>query len=254
MVLVALPAVSAQTTVRFETATVQMDPERFDAELEGQRIEGQNSRTLRNYIDTEHGDGDGFVTRAELATYRQAEMDEFNGQLKSFGRIVTAGITVNDRMSLQQIVTDIYLSPDVLGSTNANTTVVRSINASLVFTNTEEDRADVSFAQNFADVFRTPEGRMEWDVAVFVARGPWAVDAATIAPGGADNPYWTGETFEVPYAEMSNFSSLNEPLSFELYDERAEAAKDAKKKGSPAPGAAAVLALAAVAVALARRR
>lgn len=216
LLLVAVPGVSAQR-IAFETVTVEMAPERFDVRLEGSILEGSDADELRGDIDEGHGDADGQVTTDEVATYVEAKKQQYNDQLGFFGPELTKGVLVDDRTPTSIAITDILLDGAV-GAVASNTSIVRDFHAELVFTETAHERVNVTFKQDFRKTLPT----MSFDTATFRAAAPWHIDAATITPGGADNPFYGNGTFTVAYSDMDEFSDTDRPLSFDLTKEVAK--------------------------------
>ncbi len=236
--LFALPAAGAQ--VNFEEVTVNLGPEEIHAELMDHRFEGADAQELRAFIDDKHGDGDGDVAQDEVDAFTQSRMEDLNEQLRFGGAFFFEPFKVNGRQAVNQEVTDIRLSEDVLGSVESNETVTQDVEARLSFPSTEKTRIDVSFEEDFSVPFSQVD--MEWGVATFAPEDPWAIDPATISPGDEDNPYFDDGAFIVPYEESGDFSSQEEPLTFQIVDTTQEEIKD-ESKGSPGPG---ILLLAAV--------
>lgn len=250
VLLIGIPAVSAEPG-SFDRAEVYLTPERFTAILYGESHEGDAAADFRARIDRNHGDDDGNVTQDEVDAYRQATRQELNAKLDNpFAKGLVAKIQVNERPPMQVRVTDVQVSENVLGPTTDNPTVLRDIHALITYASTSRDRANVTFAQDFRQAFIG----MDWGYATFQGHGDWAIDGETIDPDGTDNPYWTGDGFNVTYDEMDHFSSGFEPLHFQLYNATAVPAEEEKKKKSPGVGVLVLLLVVAGIVAAARAR
>lgn len=250
VLLVGIPAISAEPG-SFDRAEVYLTPERFTAILYGESHEGDAAADFRARIDRNHGDDDGNVTQDELDAYRQATRDDLNAKLDNpFAKGLVAKIHVNERPPMQVRVTDVQVSDNVLGPTTDNSTVLRDIHALLTYASTSRDRANVTFAQDFRQAFIG----MDWGYATFQGHGDWAIDGETIDPDGTENPYWTGDGFNVTYNEMDHFSSGFNPLGFQLYNATAAPAEDEKKKKSPGVAVPALVVVVGLMMTLLRRR
>lgn len=243
-------ASSAAGEINFEEVTVNLGPEEIHAELMDHRIAGSESQQLRAFIDDQHGNEDGEVVQDEVDDFTESEKEDLNEQLRFGGAFFFEPFKVNGRQAVTQEVTDIRLSETVLGTAQSDDTVSQDVEARLTFPSTEKTRVDVSFDEDFSVPFSQVD--MRWGVAVFKTNDPWAIDPSTISPGGDANPYFEDGTFRVPYEESGNFSSQDEPLTFQIVDTREEEIKD-ESEGSPAPGVVLLLATVTGLVAWTRR-
>lgn len=240
VLLMVAPVAAGQ--VYFDEVTVHLGPQQIEAELSGHTFEGQEADDLRQWIDREHGNGDGEVTQDEVDAAVQRERNEFNERLRFGGAFFFEPFQINGRASMSQEVTDIRFSQSVLGEVDSGATVTREVDAVLTFASTERTRVEFSFAEDFAEPFSHQQVDMEWGVATFAPVSPWQIDGATINPGGSENPYFDGEVFRVPYEESENFSSEEDPLTFDLVDTTEEELTD-ESEDSPAPAIGFLLAM-----------
>lgn len=247
--LLMLPVASAQEST-FDLVEVDMSPDVFEATLIGETYEGNQATGLRREIDRDHGNDDSEVDEEEVDAWRAAKMQEFNTQFDRFGRMLTGNIQINDRGPTQVEVTDIRLSGNVIGSIDDNTTVVRDVDAELLFTGTTRDRANVTFAQDFRQAFA---GMLEWDEAIFSGGEPWAIDPETIDPETVRDTFWDGEAFVVPYEDTDTFASGFDPLHFELYNTTAIEEEADDEEDSPAIALPLILTLLGILVVALRR-
>jgi hypothetical protein len=248
VLLLALPSMSAQSAT-FETIEVRLAPEVFEADLLGERYEGQRAIDLRREIDHYHGDDDGEVTPEEVDAWRQATMDELNDQFRFLG-VFSSDIQVNGRGPMQIRVIDIHVTENVVGPVDDDTTVIRDVEAEMVFIQNQRDRANITFAQDFREVFL---GRLYWDNAVFTGAAPWSIDTETIHPDEAYERFWEQDRFVVPYDETDTFASGFDPLTFQILDTTAIDETEDEEEESPMIGTFLLLGLAGLAVAMTRR-
>lgn len=237
--------------VHFEEVTVNLGPQQIQAELTGHRIVGDDAVELRVIIDQQFGDGNGDVIQDEVDTFLADWKEDLNTQLRFGGAFFFEPFKINNRAALNHEVTRIHLTDTVLGPVDSEETIVQTIDALLTFPSTERTRVDYSFEEDFRVPFTQVD--MGWSHAVFTPTDPWAIDPATITPGGRDNEFFDGAAFQVPYDETGNFSSQGQPLSFQLVDTTEEKI-ESEKGSSPAPASIVLVALTALGVWVVRRR